>query len=290
MKIAIVFDRIVRPDTTGIYCEKALKELGHDVSYFTIKEAIEGSIPHEFDLYLQIDDDFYYNWSKDYHPSAYWVIDGYRLDCYSAAHPFFRLPMIKYWRVVKAADFDKVFVAQKDITDPFKKMYFDANWLLAGCDVSVHKKEKVEKKYDWCFVGNMLQGDQERVDLIKILKRKFPNCFVGKAYFGDMAKIYSQSKVIFNNSHRGDVNMRIFEAMAAGGLLLTNKIPALADVFSNIATFDGQDNVISAMTYWLEHDKEREKLAKENYEDVIKNHTYKNRMKKIIEVTCNGKD
>src|SRR5437667_99589 len=51
-----------------------------------------------------------------------------------------------------------------------------------------------------------------------------PAHFIGRAYFEEMARIYSASRVVFNRSIKNDVNMRVFEAVACGSLLVTNDL------------------------------------------------------------------
>ena len=48
--------------------------------------------------------------------------------------------------------------------------------------------------------------------------------FVGRAYFDEMARAYSAARLAFNRSVKNDVNMRVFEAVACGSLLLTNDL------------------------------------------------------------------
>jgi spore maturation protein CgeB len=40
-----------------------------------------------------------------------------------------------------------------------------------------------------------------------------------------MAETYSASRIVFNRSIRDDLNMRVFEALACGSMLLTNALP-----------------------------------------------------------------
>ena len=40
----------------------------------------------------------------------------------------------------------------------------------------------------------------------------------------EMFSIYQNSKIVFNYSFKNDVNMRIFEALGSGALLMTNRI------------------------------------------------------------------
>lgn len=314
MKIAIVYDLEVRKDTTGVYCKLALEELGHDVTHFGIIEACTDKISHDFDFYLQVDDDFFYEWAKDYHPSAYWVIDGHRMDAPSSVHPYYNRPLQRYWRLVKMESFDYTFVAQFDkvLMAQQSQALIDQGKIIsvlpAACDTNIHKPVDVPIKYDWCFVGNVIEPKRQR--LLDALKAEFPNCFVGNAYFDEMAKIYSQSKIIFNNSLNNDVNMRIFEAMACGGLCVTNESDNLEKMFGeDVATYACVDvpsdfvgsledydvnDCIDTFRYYLENERERKALAKKNLRVVRKDHTYKARMQEILNMVfkdgCKKKD
>ena len=63
-----------------------------------------------------------------------------------------------------------------------------------------------------------------RDKLIERICREFPAHFIGTAFFDEMARVYSASRVLFNWSIRNDVNMRVFEALACGSLLVTNDL------------------------------------------------------------------
>lgn len=282
----MVFDRIMRPDTIGVYCEKALKNLGHEVTYFGIKELPELKMK-DFDFVLQVDDDFAYFIPPGLNPSAYWIIDGHRIDSYGAVHNLYKTMLMPFWRVVKSGQFTHTFVSQKDKTEGLKLLGVNAFHLLPAVDPTVWKKHDLEKKYDWCFVGNLYK---EKKPILAALQKKFPNCYIGKAYFEEAAKVYSQSKVVLNISFNNDLNMRIFEAMACGSLLLTNDQPGLGDVSESVATYTDEKNVEHYMGYWLENAEEREKMAKQNQKDVLEKHTYENRMKTILETVFNGKN
>jgi hypothetical protein len=53
--VAVIFDDRLRPDTTGVHCRSALRELV-EVAHFHTEQRHE--IPSSgFDLYLSIDDD-----------------------------------------------------------------------------------------------------------------------------------------------------------------------------------------------------------------------------------------
>ena len=96
-RVAIIFDNTARPDTTGVYCRKALGELV-EVAHFLPGDL--GQVPAgKFDLYLNIDDGLRYRLPERLRPSVWWAIDTH---------------MDFAWYRTKAPEFDLVFTAQRD--------------------------------------------------------------------------------------------------------------------------------------------------------------------------------
>src|SRR5437773_11457109 len=72
-RVALIFDNEARPDTTGVYCRRALGRFV-DVEHFLPTDL--GRLSREkFDLYLAIDDGLDYEIPANLHPLAYWAID-----------------------------------------------------------------------------------------------------------------------------------------------------------------------------------------------------------------------
>ena len=81
--------------------------------------------------------------------------------------------------------------------------------------------------------------------------------------------------------------MRIFEALSTGSFLLTNWIPTLGDLFEDgkhLVTYKTLDEMVEKAKYYLEHEEEREKIAKAGYEEFIAKHTYRHRIEKILDI------
>src|SRR5712692_8647570 len=96
-RVAIIYNDKPRPETTGLYCRRALGTLV-EVEHFLPSEL--GTIPRQgFDLYLNIDDGLQQRLPADLRPCAWWAIDTH-LDF--------------DWCLEKAGDFDVVFAAQRD--------------------------------------------------------------------------------------------------------------------------------------------------------------------------------
>ena len=72
LSIALIYDDSLRPDTTGVYCLRALQPLA-EVTHFrpdTIPD-----ISTQLDLHLRIDDGLDYHLPSGLGPSAFWAID-----------------------------------------------------------------------------------------------------------------------------------------------------------------------------------------------------------------------
>jgi GT2 family glycosyltransferase/2-polyprenyl-3-methyl-5-hydroxy-6-metoxy-1,4-benzoquinol methylase len=268
-RVALIFDDHARPETTGVYCRRALERLV-DVVHFRPDELAQ--IPREgFDLYLNIDDGFQYELPPELRPSAWWAIDTHlNLD----------------WCRRKAPDFDVVFAAQRDGAEQLRRAGIaSASWLPLACDPETHRKHDVAKRHDIAFVGNVFPGP--RAELLDLIRRKYPTSFIGQCYFDDMAKAYSAARIAFNRGIKNDVNMRVFEAVACGSLLLTNDLAdnGQADLFRDgvhLAAYRDADDFLDKLGYYLKRDALREKIAAAGMAEGLTKHTYKHRMERLL--------
>jgi spore maturation protein CgeB len=109
--------------------------------------------------------------------------------------------------------------------------------------------------------------------------------------FEDASKKFCESKIVLNISIGNDLNMRFFETMMSGSFLLTNKIPELksAEKYGFIegihyVAYTSLKDAIKKAKYYIEHDEEREKIAKAGYKQALKTGTYKARVEEILKV------
>ena len=155
-RVAVIYDDRARPDTTGVYCRRALETLVETVHYRP--DELE-SIPREgFDLYLNIDDGLRYDLPEELHPCAWWAVDTHlTLD----------------WYVQRGGHFDVVFAAQCDGAELLRKAGIDsARWLPLACDPEIHRKHEVARSYDVAFVGNLFPGP--RTELLNLVRQQVP--------------------------------------------------------------------------------------------------------------------
>lgn len=268
-RVALIYDDTVRADTTGTHCRSALEEFV-DVVHFKPSELF--SMPRDgFDLYLSIDDGLRYYLPDDLYPKAWWAID---------THMDFQ------WYNHRAPSFDFVFTAQRDGAKRLQENGIaNVQWLPLACNPAMHQKHDVGKKYDICFVGNIAPGPRE--ELLRLIQKHFPNVFIGQRYLQEMARTLSGSRIVFNCSVKDDLNMRVFEALACGSLLLTNALPDSGqdELFQDgvhLATYTDSEEMLHKIEYYLKHDNERERIAAAGREAALQAHTYRHRMEELL--------
>jgi len=206
-------------------------------------------------------------------PTAYWAIDSH-------------LKFDKHIKKTGVQDYNFLFVVHKDYVPKYReKGCKNVYWLPIACDPEIHKRHNLPLKYDLCFVGS-LGPDSPRREIILKLQKEF-NMFVGQKYLHDMARIYSQSKIVFNKSLQGDLNMRVFEALSCGRLLLTDRINNdLEELFTDkehLVIYNDYEDLRKKARYYLTHPDESEAIAHKGQEEVWKRHTYLHRARYLVE-------
>lgn len=270
MKVAIIYDDKPRPETSGFYCRRAIEGIA-DVIHARPHE-IEGLPRAGVDLYLFVDDDGEYpapTWAR---PRTFWAID---------THLGFER------RLARARDFDWVYAAQKNGAERLRREgVASAEWLPLACDAEIHGRCAEGDAFDVAFVGNVFPGP--RADLLRILAERFPKTFVGNRYFEEMARVYSKSKIVFNRSIRDDVNMRVFEGLCSGSLLVTNAIDGNGqeELFRDgveLVTYRDAEELTDKVGFYLQRDGVRRRIAAQGRETVLAKHTYRHRIARVLE-------
>jgi len=129
-------------------------------------------------------------------------------------------------------------------------------------------------------------------------KKQFPGKIHPAVYGIDMFSILAKSKITLNC--HGDTiatgkcaaNMRLFEATGMGALLITDWKKNLSDIFEpdkEIITYKTPEECTQKIQYYLDHEKEREIIARAGQERTLKEHTYYQRMQELIKIIQTNK-
>lgn len=203
-------------------------------------------------------------------PTVYWEIDDH---------------LVRGRKTDFYAQVDIVYIPQEPFIEYYPKN--KTKILPLGVDPNLHKPiPEIAPIYDIGFIGN--DTYPERRYLLDRLERKFnlmrTNTPPGLPYSEALAKC----KLTFNRSLDRDVNMRWFEAMASGRLLLSDYLPQqalYADDGVHYVSYTDWTDLEAKVEYYLTHDEEREKIGKAGQEHVHANHTYRHRLEQILKDT-----
>jgi hypothetical protein len=210
-----------------------------------------------------------------------------QLDCPTACY-LIDVHLRPHELLKQAMFFDYAFSAQRAFVAQIRRAgHPQAHWLPFGCDPSVHRRHDVPKRYDIGFVGTTRGGYERRSRLLEKLAKRFTINDYSATYTPDeMARLYSESRLVFNCSLRHEVNMRVFGGIATGSLLLTDRIDnGLDELFTDrehLVMYNDGDVVALAEEY-LRDEHTRERIARQGYEHVRARHTYDHRVSTILD-------
>ncbi len=109
----------------------------------------------------------------------------------------------------------------------------------------------------------------------------------GPVAYSDIVNVYASTKIAIDDANVatrdwGSCNSRVFDAMAAGCLLVTNGDLGVQELFGDLVpTFSDAPSLTRTLQYWLSHEEEREARVAELREIVRTKHTYDNRAETV---------
>lgn len=196
------------------------------------------------------------------------------------------------WHLAWAERFDYVFVAQREYVDRFRAQGMNAHWLPLACDPEIHAPSGDAKNYALSFVGS-LSHNSRRQKLLELLD-KAVQIHCERCWWDDMARVISQSEMTFNNAIKNDLNMRVFEALSIGTLLITDQARGSGQdiLFKNgedLAVYRSDEELLDVIRFYQNNPVLREEVAARGRRLVQNAHTYAHRAADLLAVSLNGK-
>lgn len=188
--------------------------------------------------------------------------------------------------------FDVVFCSQKDSIPGLEQAGLGrVEWLPFALDTTLRNEPETEKVYDIGFVGSLQlpATRDERVDVLGRLERKYRmNDYRVPVFGDDMMRVYNQSRIVINIPACEGLNMRTFETLASGALLLTKPVGNGQDELfkdgTHLVTYHSEQDLADKIDYYLRHDREREEIASAGRREVLAKHTYDHRAARVLDV------
>ena len=210
-------------------------------------------------------------------PTGYWMYDNY-LN--------FR------WNKEAAALFDHAFFAQINRVE-LARRYGARNvtWVPFAADEVFHRDFNMPRDIDIGYVGS-ITPQKERY--FRALTKAGLTVTTNDRYlsYEEIGRFYSRCKLVYNILARRDMNVRTFEASAAGALVVNQRWidEGCGMIFTegeNMAfhDFDDAPGIIRSL---LADDARRAGMAKNAQRLVMGAHTYRHRMQTILDTMAGG--
>jgi hypothetical protein len=158
------------------------------------------------------------------------------------------------------------------------------------------RRQFKKRRYAVAFVGHSVNSfyKQRNKNLRRIrlyLSRQgLPYVITNNITPRTMAQIYGKAKIVFNQSSEKvpeTINMRIFEGIGCGALVLTNPAPHQNFLFKDrihYILYKNSDDLMKQLKFFLSHQDLAEKIARQGYREAMNRHTYVHRTKKAISI------
>ena len=208
--------------------------------------------------------------------------------------------------------YDFLFSSLPHYVERFKKMGIGSAYLPYVFEPEISKKiGNKKRKYDCVFVG-AISASSDKYPLLEELAKKVNINFWGhlqrpiaksssmlakyhgEAWGKDMFRVLAQAKIVVN-CHTKRVgkyfespyanNVRLYEATGMGAFLLTDAKENLRELFEpgkEVETYNSSEELLGKINYYLEHDKERERIARAGQKRTLKDHTYSKRAERML--------
>ena len=201
--------------------------------------------------------------------------------------------------------YDYVFFASEKMKKEIGPQIQPESGLLLQCvdDEVMTYEEKDEKEYELLFVGNsrhifrpILRDLLPTEHVLSVYGRhweEFPvQDYVVSEYMDNnkVGQAYHDAKILLNDHwddmrEYGIISNRIFDALAVGAFVLSDYIPEIESTFDgSVVTYQTREDLKEKINYYLEHAEERENMAKHGQKIVLNEHTFKERIKVILEI------
>jgi spore maturation protein CgeB len=223
-------------------------------------------------------------------------------------HAATRLPQTENWSV-----YDLVLSSFPPTLDWFRLKGVPAELNRLGFEPRVlsHLKDR-ERSIPISFVGSFYHGvHSTRFEWLEYLCSRFqvkvwsPHTnylpgildaspifwsYVGFAWGIEMYQVLRDSFLTLN--HHADFlpyanNLRLFEATGVGTLLITDWKKNLHEMFDpgkEVVAYRTSEECAEMIQYYLEHDEEREAIARAGQQRTLRDHTYSKRVQELVDI------
>jgi len=214
-------------------------------------------------------------------PRVYWCSDTHMSD------------ESRDYRHAKAKRADKVFCSIWSDVEAFKKIGVEATWLPYAAEHHLFRpRPDVKERYDVGFFGSVVHGtqDERRMNFLDAYFRYFDSFNVNSGVFHeDLVEHMAECRVLINHCLVSATNLRVFEVLLMGKLLVTPETEDLNDLGlrdgEHLATYRTLEEAVEKTRHYVAHPEERVRVAEAGRKVALERHTYFDRTLSLLGVT-----
>lgn len=184
--------------------------------------------------------------------------------------------------------FDVTFVAQIQYVSPLTaRGLTQVQWLPLAFAPELLPDNQPQRDIDIAYVGSdNATMHPHRSALLQALRSRFPSHYFGRATPAEMGRIYAAARVVFNRSVNNDLNMRFFEAMGAGAVLVTdrvvdNGVETLFEEGRHYLCYESEEDLLRKVSEVLRDPDRLLAIGTAAHSLVLLRHTYAHRARDI---------
>ena len=188
--------------------------------------------------------------------------------------------------IIKAPWFNLILTPDARSAREYNNRGYNAMWWTHFADSRIYQPITVSEKY--IAVTSRGRGSSQILDT---LADYYPEDIINKnGWEGkEHTEFLNSGKMVIQHSRWGEITRRIFEGMACGKMVITDRLhkdTLLEKLFTDgedIVLYDDLQDCAEKIAYYNQHPEERNRIAANGYEKVMQNHTQTQRVDLIIE-------
>ena len=208
------------------------------------------------------------------------------------------MPIQKLVAYAKQEKFDRIIL---DHTRHHARWFFEAgfknvHWIPAFDFTFFPRNPSPIPSRQFSFVGQAGKFHPYRCQVIESLKKSGLPLEMLRGTPAEAADIYADSVVTLNVSLNGDLNLRVFEALAAGGFLLTDKLTpssGLEILFKpgvDIDVWTSVGELTEKARHYLDHPAEADRIRRSGQQKLLDFHHPDIKIREFFELVFEGKE
>ncbi len=236
-------------------------------------------------------------------------------DFLDSVKDYYRLAIVQHAAPLPTHDYSRYDLALSSLpnqVDYFRQQGMESELFRLGFEPKILGNLYMDKKrYDITFVGGLGNYHQAGTQILAELCTQhcvavwgydtgaipadspIHGCYRGSLWGTDMYQALHDSRIVFNRhiniAENYANNMRLYETTGVGACLLTDHKCNLADMFEpgrEVVVYHDANECTELARYYLEHDEEREAIARAGQQRTLQEHTYYYRMQELVEIVC----